>query len=204
MEITYEVTEDTLEFYRDFGGMRMQVAGINLDTHKMFILKGDDHFDRLHFDGLESLASFEGALNKRFKTRLKIGKLLAVAIKQRTMIGVKANLDRLIIKEALEKGSKLTEAQIYSLQWHIQKDVGGFAENATAGYICNIPYKKFYVFRLTESRQKEIYLDLKEDMIDTVWCHCGYTGSNADYVEHYKGVNHGWICPKCKRFIQVG
>lgn len=41
-----------------------------------------------------------------------------------------------------------------------------------------------------------------------LWCDCNYLKSNPDkqpkYVENYKGVSHGWICPKCKKFIQIG
>lgn len=41
-----------------------------------------------------------------------------------------------------------------------------------------------------------------------LFCDCNYLEThpnvNAEYVEHYKGVSHGWICPKCKKFTQIG
>ena len=46
----------------------------------------------------------------------------------------------------------------------------------------------------------EIDLDVTEKEMEeynNLFCKC-------DYLEHYKGVNHGWICPKCKHFVQIG
>ena len=43
---------------------------------------------------------------------------------------------------------------------------------------------------------------------EALFCECHYLeqhpNSNAEYVEKYNGVNHGWICPKCKKFTQIG
>ena len=43
---------------------------------------------------------------------------------------------------------------------------------------------------------------------NNLFCKCDYfekhPNINPEYVEHYKGVNHGWICPKCKHFVQIG
>ena len=48
--------------------------------------------------------------------------------------------------------------------------------------------------------------ELKE--YDKLFCKCTYLkenpNSNPKYVENYKGVSHGWICPKCKNFVQIG
>lgn len=41
----------------------------------------------------------------------------------------------------------------------------------------------------------------------SIWCECENReelSEYAEYVEHYKGVNHGWICPECKKFVQIG
>jgi len=41
-----------------------------------------------------------------------------------------------------------------------------------------------------------------------LFCDCKYLENNPDsdaiYVENYNGVSHGWICPKCKKFVQIG
>lgn len=40
---------------------------------------------------------------------------------------------------------------------------------------------------------------------EKLWCRCGYeTDGDAEYVEDYLGVDHGWICPKCQKFVQIG
>lgn len=50
----------------------------------------------------------------------------------------------------------------------------------------------------------------EEDMVayEKLFCDCGYLDThpqmNAIYVENHMGVNHGWICPKCKKFVQIG
>lgn len=57
----------------------------------------------------------------------------------------------------------------------------------------------------------KIELDATEEEIreyNDLFCKCNYLENhpniNAEYVEHYKGVNHGWLCPCCKLFIQIG
>lgn len=46
------------------------------------------------------------------------------------------------------------------------------------------------------------------DEYDNSFCKCDFRKENStlhvDYVEHYKGVSHGWICTKCKKFVQIG
>ena len=47
----------------------------------------------------------------------------------------------------------------------------------------------------------------KEEMkeYDALFCKCKNPNhDNAKYVENYMGVSHGWICPKCKKFLQIG
>lgn len=40
------------------------------------------------------------------------------------------------------------------------------------------------------------------------WCECNYLDTHpnaqAKYVENYLGERHGWICPSCKKFTQIG
>ena len=54
-----------------------------------------------------------------------------------------------------------------------------------------------FVFHLSkedyEAAQKEAEL----------YCDCGSTADSI-YVEDYMGVNHGWICPDCGKFRQIG
>ena len=73
-------------------------------------------------------------------------------------------------------------------------------------------------FTLTEVDDKgnkisETKLDMniteKElDEYDKLFCKCDYLKNNPEelpeYVENYKGVKHGWICPECKLFTQIG
>lgn len=41
-----------------------------------------------------------------------------------------------------------------------------------------------------------------------LFCECDYLEKHPNvctiYVKNYKGVNHGYICPKCKKFTQIG
>ena len=57
----------------------------------------------------------------------------------------------------------------------------------------------------------ELDMDVTQEEIDAyneLFCECDYLEKhpnlNARYVENYKGVSHGWICPKCKKFTQIG
>ena len=73
-------------------------------------------------------------------------------------------------------------------------------------------------FTLTEIDDKgnkigvsELDLDATEKEIeeyDKLFCKCDYLKKHPDekpkYVENHKGINHGWICPKCNLFIQIG
>lgn len=48
--------------------------------------------------------------------------------------------------------------------------------------------------------------DLQKE--NALYCSCNYLennpGINSIYVENHLGVNHGWICPSCKKFTQIG
>lgn len=73
-------------------------------------------------------------------------------------------------------------------------------------------------FTLTEVDQNgnkiettELNMDITQEELDEyskLFCKCDYLEKhpniNAEYVEHYKDVSHGWICPKCKHFVQIG
>lgn len=41
-----------------------------------------------------------------------------------------------------------------------------------------------------------------------IWCDCDYLEKhpekNAEYIENYLGTSHGWICPNCKKYVQIG
>ena len=43
---------------------------------------------------------------------------------------------------------------------------------------------------------------------EDLFCKCNFLENNPKktpkYVENYNGVSHGWICPKCKKFTQIG
>lgn len=54
----------------------------------------------------------------------------------------------------------------------------------------------------------EIDVDVtKEEMeeYNKLFCECKNPNYNTSkYVENYNGVSHGWICSKCKKFLQIG
>ena len=66
----------------------------------------------------------------------------------------------------------------------------------------------------TDGEVEETKVNLKgvteEDLkaYNEKWCECDYlaTHPNAQtkYVENYLGERHGWICPSCKKFTQIG
>lgn len=63
----------------------------------------------------------------------------------------------------------------------------------------------------TEEVIEEIELDISDDDFNEylkLFCDCGYIEDNPhispEYVEGHMGVDHGWICPKCKKFVQIG
>ena len=48
---------------------------------------------------------------------------------------------------------------------------------------------------------KEDYDRFHED--DDLYCDCG-SEADPEYVVNYMGVSHGWICPECGKFRQIG
>ena len=48
---------------------------------------------------------------------------------------------------------------------------------------------------------KEDYDSFHED--DDLYCDCG-SETDPEYVTNYMGVNHGWVCPECGKFRQIG
>lgn len=57
----------------------------------------------------------------------------------------------------------------------------------------------------------ELDMEITQEEIDAyskLFCECDYLekhpNSSTIYVKNYKGVNHGYICPKCKKFSQIG
>lgn len=57
----------------------------------------------------------------------------------------------------------------------------------------------------------DIEMDIKEkefEEYNNLFCKCDYLEKhpklNSEYVRNYKGVSHGWICPKCKKITQIG
>ena len=53
------------------------------------------------------------------------------------------------------------------------------------------------------SSEMEELLEEEEDL----WCDCGGAEDpniEPEYVEDYMGVSHGWICPNCGKFVQIG
>ena len=67
-----------------------------------------------------------------------------------------------------------------------------------------------YNYRKERNKIGETKIDMdvtKEEMkeYDALFCKCKNPNhDNAKYVENYMGVSHGWICPKCKKFLQIG
>ena len=58
---------------------------------------------------------------------------------------------------------------------------------------------------VTLNMSKEFEEQAKEE--EKLWCKCSNTKESvedAEYVENYLGVKHGYICPKCKKFVQIG
>lgn len=64
-----------------------------------------------------------------------------------------------------------------------------------------------------DGTQETTTLNMSEDFDELVkeeeklWCDCGGV-DNPDvekkYVEDYMGVDHGWICSNCGKFVQIG
>lgn len=48
--------------------------------------------------------------------------------------------------------------------------------------------------------------DLEKEQ--ALYCSCDYLEKHpekrSEYVKNHLGVNHGWICPSCKKFTQIG
>jgi hypothetical protein len=197
-KIVYEFEKAGVTFYEDHGFAKTSVAFTRGAEYTML---REDHFDRVKFT---DIASFESAFNKKWKTSLNMADILGRADSEARKLLVAEQEKESLTDLALTRGKLLTTPFVSSLSFKGQKGVGGFVEISSEGYILNVPYKKVYVFDLENKSEREIYEELKRGVLDETWCHCGYTGTNVKYVRNYRGVSHGYTCPKCKRFKQIG
>lgn len=55
-----------------------------------------------------------------------------------------------------------------------------------------------FTIELTEEQKEE----MKE--FQNLFCSCEEQTETPKYVEGHLGVNHGWICEKCEKFVQIG
>ena len=62
-----------------------------------------------------------------------------------------------------------------------------------------------------EIKVTELDMDITQEEFEEyqdLYCECDYLEKHPklhpEYVENYNGVSHGWICPKCKKFVQIG
>ena len=39
---------------------------------------------------------------------------------------------------------------------------------------------------------------------EKLYCSCEEEEKKPIYVENYNGIKHGWLCGKCKKFVQIG
>lgn len=46
----------------------------------------------------------------------------------------------------------------------------------------------------------------KQEMAEyaKLFCNCKEPSETPEYVTNHNGVNHGWICTKCDKFVQIG
>lgn len=57
----------------------------------------------------------------------------------------------------------------------------------------------------------QVEMDYSKEELEAfydLFCECDYLDNNPKvqpkFVTNYKGVSHGWICPKCRKFVQIG
>ncbi|MNP57256.1 hypothetical protein D3C76_1520670 [compost metagenome] len=86
----------------------------------------------------------------------------------------------------------------------VQEGVGAICEVENFFLFLNIPYNKVYAFNKEQKSMLWAYSEKLSEAKDFIWCHCGYKGKSVDYVTNYRGQTHGHICPKCKRYKQIG
>lgn len=62
-----------------------------------------------------------------------------------------------------------------------------------------------------EIETTELDMDITQEEMDAyndLFCECDYLEKHPNvctkYVTNYMGVSHGYICPKCKKFNQIG
>lgn len=66
---------------------------------------------------------------------------------------------------------------------------------------------KEVVVNTTTIQMDEEFLEQAQKEEKDLWCNCGGADNpniEKEYVEDYLGVDHGWICTKCGKFVQIG
>ena len=46
--------------------------------------------------------------------------------------------------------------------------------------------------------------DDEMDEFSKLFCECENPDSEPKFRRNYMGVNHGWVCRKCGKFVQIG
>lgn len=195
-DIFYEFEHSGVAFYQSGSGVSMLIAtcrGTN------YVMQGQT---RREFPNM--LASFESAFNARWGTSYDMASIMAQAKVEAGKQGQLKKRRENLLRESVKRAKDLQQSFMDSLPWEGQSQVGAFSEYKGKGYVINIPYRKVHVFNLTDDYEVSVFEDLKEGVLDRTWCRCGYTGIDVTYVENYKGESHVYICPKCKRYVQIG
>lgn len=67
------------------------------------------------------------------------------------------------------------------------------------------------LFKKVDPRTDEVLetteINISEEALNeymALFCDCENEETKPLYVEDYMGVDHGWICRKCRKFVQIG
>ncbi len=171
---------------------------------RYIIWQGESYFDTVEYDDIHT---FMDEVTKKAKEVIDWNKILKDFCEEYKVFLSYYNSNTSVLDRAMQLGQDSNFIKSIS-NIKFDRDNKIFAYHRSSKLLVFIykPERRVYIFKINET-DTQIQNSLFEKLIEThserVWCTCE-DKNHTDYVEHYKGVNHGWICLKCKRFVQIG
>lgn len=121
-------------------------------------------------------------------------------------ISYKVLADRTITDALLLASDDRYIESIKGIKFGINNRIYAAHLSSTLAVFVYKPENRVYAFKgnpTLDEIQKEICSELIKNHSDKTWCTCE-NKNDTNFVQNYQGVSHGWICTRCKRFVQMG
>ncbi|MNL91121.1 hypothetical protein D3C81_08490 [compost metagenome] len=199
MDIRVRTNKAEIEVDKNEYGCWEPLAYFNSSKKEGWYLRSGGFFDREPVDRLTAIESF---ILIKYNIRYDLNGEIEKARKREAQQVAEDNIKLMVLATAKGLGKNIDATTI---DWVIvQEGVGAICEVKDFFLFLDVPYMQVYAFKKDDKYMLKVYGDLLSGAKDVVWCRCRYKGKALKYVTNYRGQNHGWICPKCKRYKQIG